>query len=237
MKSPMDQFSVYNILELKVFGLDISITNSAVYMLIVSFLFISFGLVGVLKKNTAYYILKKTFDFVENIAANNLKKDYKQYLPFLTSLFVFVLLGNIIGIIPYSFTFTSQIVITLSLAIICFLISVVIGLKKNGIGFFRIFFPAGTPLYLAPIMIPVEVISFVSKPISLGLRLFVNMIAGHIMIKVFAMLSLKFSPAVGIIPFILIICLIIFESLVAFLQAYIFVVLTAMYIESSRNLH
>ena len=156
---------------------------------------------------------------------------------------MFVLFGNLLGMLPYAFTFTSHIAVTLTLAVIVFVTVTVIALMRHGMHFFSYFFPEGAPVWLAPIIIPVEVISYFSRVVSLSVRLFANMVAGHVMLKVFATFVVLLGslgavgPFVAVLPLSVNIALVGFEFLVAFLQAYVFAILTSIYLHDAVHLH
>jgi F-type H+-transporting ATPase subunit a len=167
----------------------------------------------------------------------------KRFFPFVFSLFMFVLLGNLLGLIPYAFTFTSHIAVTFGLAAIVFVLITVVGLVIHGTHFFGYFFPEGAPKVLAPLIIPIEIISYLSRPVSLSVRLFANMVAGHVMLIVFASFVVMIGSvgAVGIfgaaLPLAVNVALYGFELLVAFLQAYVFAILTSIYLHDAVHLH
>ena len=160
----------------------------------------------------------------------------RKYFPFVFTIFMFVLIGNMVGMIPYSFTFTSHIIVTFALAAIVFIGVTVLGFVKHGLRFFSFFVIPGLPWYMLPLLIPIEVISYLSRPISLSVRLFANMLAGHTLLKVFAgfVVSLGFA---GFLPLAFIVALTGLEILIAFLQAYVFAILTCLYINDALHLH
>ena len=163
------------------------------------------------------------------------EKGYK-FFPLVFTLFTFILFGNMLGLLPYSFTFTSHIIVTFCLAIFIFLFVTLVGILMHGIKFFGLFVPKGVPIVMLPLMVPIEIISYLSRPISLSIRLFANMMAGHTMLKVFAgfIFTLGFF---GVAPLLVDVALTAFEVLVAFLQAYVFTVLTCLYLNDAINLH
>jgi F-type H+-transporting ATPase subunit a len=237
---PISQFKVKKIYDLTLFGIDISITNSSIMMMFALLLFVITSYFSIRKKlvvpDKFQSVFEISFLFVENLFNENMNGVSKNFKPLIFSIFFYVFLGNLVGMIPFAFTFTSQITVTFSLAIFVFLLSVIVGISKNGLKFLKIFLPSGTPVYIFPLIIPIEIISFLSRPLSLGIRLFANMIAGHAMMKVFA--SFVFLMGIwGFIPFSVNIILIGFELVVAFLQAYIFSILTCTYIIDAIDLH
>ena len=183
------------------------------------------------------------YEFVEGVLIGQVGHEGRRYFPFVFALFMFVLFGNMLGLLPYAFTYTSHIAVTLGLAVLVFLVTTIVALAIHGKKFFGYFFPEGAPLWLAPIIIPVEVVSYISRPISLSIRLFANMVAGHVMLKVFATFIVLIGSlgAVGFVgaalPLAVNVALIGFEILVAFLQAYVFAILTSIYLHDAVHLH
>ena len=183
------------------------------------------------------------YEFVEGVLIGQVGHEGRRYFPFVFALFMFVLFGNMLGLLPYAFTYTSHIAVTLGLAVLVFLVTTIVALAIHGRKFFGYFFPEGAPLWLAPIIIPVEVVSYISRPISLSIRLFANMVAGHVMLKVFATFIVLIGSlgAVGFLgaalPLAVNVALVGFEILVAFLQAYVFAILTSIYLHDAVHLH
>lgn len=184
-----------------------------------------------------------SYEFIQGMVTEQVGSEGKKYFPFVFAIFMFVLFGNLLGMLPYAFTFTSHIAVTLTLAVIVFVTVTVIALMRHGMHFFSYFFPEGAPVWLAPIIIPVEVISYFSRVVSLSVRLFANMVAGHVMLKVFATFVVLLGglgavgPFVAILPLGVNIALVGFEFLVAFLQAYVFAILTSIYLHDAVHLH
>lgn len=184
-----------------------------------------------------------SYEFIQGMVTEQVGDEGKKYFPFVFSIFMFVLFGNLLGMLPYAFTFTSHIAVTLTLAVIVFVTVTVIALMRHGMHFFSYFFPEGAPVWLAPIIIPVEVISYFSRVVSLSVRLFANMVAGHVMLKVFATFVVLLGslgavgPFVAVLPLSVNIALVGFEFLVAFLQAYVFAILTSIYLHDAVHLH
>ncbi len=177
-----------------------------------------------------------TYEFVANMVRTNVGTEGRKYFPFIFSLFVFILFGNMLGIVPYSFTFTSHLAVTLGMALVVFIGTTVIGFAKHGLHFLSFFLPHGTPWFIAPILVPIEVLSYFTRPISLSLRLFANMTAGHTLLKVFAGFVAALGIA-GIVPLAAVIGLTGLEMLVAFLQAYVFAVLSCIYLNDALHMH
>ncbi|SUE43089.1 F0F1 ATP synthase subunit A [Roseomonas gilardii] len=183
------------------------------------------------------------YEFIEGLVISQVGSEGRRYFPFVFALFMFVLFGNVLGLFPYAFTYTSHIAVTLGLAVIVFLTTTIVALVLHGKKFFGYFFPEGAPLWLAPIIVPVEVVSYLSRPISLSVRLFANMVAGHVLLKVFATFVVLLGalgavgPFVATLPLAVNVLLIGFELLVAFLQAYVFAILTCIYLHDAVHLH
>ena len=234
MHSPLEQFNIIKWIPLKILGFDISFTNSSFYMIFTALLCILVPYLMIRFKKTI--LLDVVIDFVRSMTEQYIGDT--RYLPMILSLFLFLTLSNLIGIIPGAFTTTSHISVTLFLAVCMYVFVIGCGILKHGFGFFRIFCPKSIPLYLTPIFVPIEIASFLSKPISLAIRLFANMLAGHIMVKLFAgfVIMLNFG-LLSTIPIAVNVFLIAFEIFVALLQAYIFTLLTCLYLHDTLNLH
>ena len=246
-ESPLKQFEVQPILDINIFGLDISFTNSALWMTITTIFIIAFFTIPFLKSKKTNSVedlypsrlqvaSELGFNFISSLINDTIGKEGKKYFPLVFALFMFILFGNLFGMIPYSFTFTSHIIVTLALAMGVFIFVTVLGFIKHGVKFFGFFVIPGLPIYMLPLLIPIEVISYLSRPISLSVRLFANMLAGHTLLKVFA----GFVSALGffgILPLVFIIALTGLEILIAFLQAYVFAILTCLYINDALHLH
>jgi F-type H+-transporting ATPase subunit a len=188
-------------------------------------------------------LAETSYEFVHELVTGQVGDEGKRFFPFVFALFMFVLLGNLLGMLPYAFTFTSHIAVTFALAMIVFVLITVVAISIHGMHFFSYFFPEGAPKVLAPLIIPIEVISYLSRPVSLSVRLFANMVAGHVMLKVFATFVVLMGSAgvVGIFgaaaPLAVNVALVGFEFLVAFLQAYVFAILTSIYLHDAVHLH
>jgi len=189
-------------------------------------------------------LAESAYEFVHDLVIGQVGEAGAKYFPFVFSLFMFILFGNLLGMLPYGFTFTSHIAVTFALAALVFVVVTIIALAIHGTHFFSYFFPEGAPKLLAPLIIPIEIISYLSRPISLSVRLFANMVAGHVMLKVFATFVVMIGSAAGIfgilgaaLPLAVNVALIGFELLVAFLQAYVFAILTCIYLHDAVHLH
>tara|TARA_B100000676_G_C18044883_1_gene827269 strand:- start:1539 stop:2126 length:588 start_codon:yes stop_codon:yes gene_type:complete len=178
-----------------------------------------------------------SYEFIAGMIRDNVGSEGRKYFPFVFSLFMFILFANLIGLIPYAFTFTSHIVVTFAMALVVFLGVTVIAIARHGLHFFSFFLPSGIPMLMAPVLVPIEVLSYLSRPISLSIRLFANMMAGHTMMKVFAGFVIPLGIFGGWAPLSVDVALTAFEFLVAFLQAYVFTVLTCLYLNDAINLH
>lgn len=176
------------------------------------------------------------FEFVANMIRDNVGKEGMKYFPFVFTLFMFVFIGNMLGMLPYSFTFTSHILVTASLAVFIFIAVTIIGFARHGTHFFRMFFPHGAPIATAPILIPIEVISYLSRPFSLSVRLFANMTVGHIMLKVLAGFVVAMG-VFGVVPFVVVAGITVLEFFIGALQAYVFTILTCIYLNDAINMH
>jgi F-type H+-transporting ATPase subunit a len=229
------------------FGQAIGFSQSNAFMLLALGLITVFVMVaaarGALVPGRLQSLGEASYEFIQGMVTEQVGDEGKKYFPFVFAIFMFVLFGNLLGMLPYAFTFTSHIAVTLTLAVIVFVTVTVIALMRHGMHFFSYFFPEGAPVWLAPIIIPVEVISYFSRVVSLSVRLFANMVAGHVMLKVFATFVVLLGglgavgPFVAILPLGVNIALVGFEFLVAFLQAYVFAILTSIYLHDAVHLH
>jgi F-type H+-transporting ATPase subunit a len=187
---------------------------------------------------------ESAYEFVHDLVTGQIGDEGRRFFPFVFSLFMFILFGNLLGLLPYAFTFTSHIAVTFALAAVVFVLVTLVALAIHGMHFFSYFFPEGAPKVLAPLIIPIELISYLSRPVSLSVRLFANMVAGHVMLKVFASFVVMIGSAAGVfgllgatLPLAVNVALIGFELLVAFLQAYVFAILTSIYLHDAVHLH
>lgn len=238
--SPLAQFEIKKLVPIEIGNADIAFTNSALFMTIAFAGIVSFLMLGMRKRALVpgrwQCMAELCYEFIANMIRDTLGSQGRRYFPLIFTLFMFILFGNMLGMLPYSFTFTSHIAVTFTMAMAVFIGVTLLGFAKHGIKFFTFFVPPGVSIVLWPLMIPIEIISYLSRPISLGVRLFANMTAGHTMLKVFA----GFIPALGaagILPLALVTALTGLELLIAFLQAYVFTVLTCLYINDALHLH
>ena len=234
--SPLDQFTIQRIFEMKIGNIDISLTNSSVMMIAVLVILNVFLIYATKRKSVVpgrlQSIAEMSYEMIYNTTQSNLGNNGKRLFPLVYSLFMFILLCNMLGLIPYSFTVTSHIIVTFALAFGVFLLATIMGFVINGHKYLRLFLQKGVPVFLIPILVPIEIVSYISRPISLAVRLAANMMAGHTIIKVFAMFVVTLGVW-GIAPLLFIVVLYVLETLIAFLQAYVFAVLTCLYINDS----
>lgn len=240
MNHLMHQFEVKKLVPLDLVGFDVSFTNAALFMVLAVIVGISLLWFLIRKQEvvpgTAQSVIEGLFHFIKKTAQGAIGHGYEKYLPYIFSVFVFVLMGNLLGLFPYSFTFTSQLAPVGAFAVLGLVLSVIIGLNQQGLKWFRTFLPTGVPFVLAPIIVPIEIISFLSKPFSLTMRLVMNMFVGHILLKIVAGFVYS-SGFFGVLPIGMICVLIMFELFVAFLQAYIFTILTSVYLGQAIHSH
>ena len=239
--SPLEQFEIVPYTHTEIGGYDISFTNSSFAMVltvaaITLFLTLSVNTRSIIPSRLQL-ISELSYHFIAKLLSDTVGKQGRKYFPFVFTIFMFVLVGNMVGMLPYSFTFTSHIIVTFALAAVVFIGVTVIAFIKHGLHFFSFFVIPGLPWYMLPLLIPIEVISYLSRPISLSVRLFANMLAGHTLIKVFAMFVITMPFYSGVLPLAFIVALTGLEILIAFLQAYVFAILTCLYINDALHLH
>lgn len=242
MASPLHQFEIHPIIPIQLghAGVDVSFTNSALFMVLAMVLISGFMVLGMRRSAIVpgrwQCAAEMAYEFIANMLRDTVGQEGRKYFPFVFTVFMFVLFGNLLGMVPYSFTFTSHIVVTFALAFIIFVGVTILGFVKHGFHFFSFFVPPGTPLPMYPLLIPIEVISYLSRPISLSVRLFANMLAGHTLLKVIA--GFVWALGVfGILPLAFVVALTGLEILIACLQAYVFTILTCLYINDALHLH
>jgi F-type H+-transporting ATPase subunit a len=243
---PIHQFGIVNLFDLgTIGGVHFAFTNSALFMLVGVAAIAALLILGTSRRavvpGRVQALAEISYEFVANMLRESAGTDGMRFFPFVFSIFMFVLVMNVLGLVPYFFTVTSHIVITGALAAGIILLVILYGFYRNGVGFMRLFIPQGVPGYLLPLVVLIEILSFLSRPISLSVRLFANMLAGHITLKVFAsfILMLGAFGVAGwlgaIIPFFMTVALTALEVLVAFLQAYVFAILTSMYLNDALH--
>lgn len=250
--SPLEQFQVLPLIPLFFYGFDISLTNQTViYLLLFFFTIVSIFCMKDQKSGSFFIIPNRFQSFVEliysviyGLVSDNIKSDINmRFFPLVFSIFFFILSLNLIGLIPYSFTITSHLIVTLSFSVSIFLGINIICVRKHGRAFFSLFLPVGTSVGLALLLVPIEIISYVFRPISLGTRLFVNMMAGHTLLKVIAGFSFTLLTATGFtfflhfVPLLILLPLIGLELAVALIQSFVFSILICIYLNDAINLH
>jgi F-type H+-transporting ATPase subunit a len=238
--SPLHQFVIERLAPLHIGHYDVSFTNSSLYMTIAVVLitaFIMFSMSNAqLVPSRWQSAAELVYEFIANMVRDNVGSAVRPYFPFIFSLFMFVLFGNLIGMIPFTFTYTSHIIVTFAMALFIFVAVTLIALARHGFHFFTYFAPKGLPLPLLILLIPIEVISYCIRPMTLSIRLFANMMAGHTMLVIFAgfVFALGFF---GFLPLAFDVFFILLELLVAVLQAYVFTILTCIYLHDAIHLH
>lgn len=245
MADPIHQFQIQNIgPQLSVAGIDVSFTNAALWMVIAAVL--STGVLTYAIRKPALVpgrmqvFAESMYQFVGNMMRENMGPQGREFFPFIFTLFTVVLMGNMLGLIPYSFTYTSHIAVTAGLALFIFIWVTVLGFVKHGTHFLHFFLPAGVPFALRFLIVPLEIISYLTRPLTLAMRLFANMMAGHLVLKVFAgfcVSLMSLSIAASLLPMAFNVVMIMFEVLIAFLQAYVFTVLTCIYFKDALEMH
>ena len=238
--SPLEQFEIIPYVQIKSGSVDLSFTNSSLSMIITVALiklFLTFSVnTRSIIPSRVQLLSELCYNFIAQLLKDTIGNEGRKYFPFVFTIFMFVLIGNMVGMIPYSFTFTSHIIVTFALATVVFIGVTFLGFAKHGLHFFCFFVIPGLPWYMLPLLIPIEVISYLSRPISLSVRLFANMLAGHTLLKVFAGFVISLGVA-GFLPLAFIVALTGLEILIAFLQAYVFAILTCLYINDALHLH
>jgi F-type H+-transporting ATPase subunit a len=242
---PIHQFQIVNLFTIgKVGDAEIVFTNAAAFMLAAVVLLTGFLVLGTAGGRDVPSRLQSaaelTYEFVADMLRSTAGAEGMRFFPFVFTIFTFVLALNMFGLIPYAFTVTSHIVITAALALTVFFTVLIYGLARHGLHFFNLFVPKGVPIYILPMIVAIEILSFISRPISHSVRLFANMLAGHIALKVFAGFIILLGGALGVVgwvggvvPFAMIVALTALEALVAFLQAYVFAILTCIYLNDA----
>ena len=238
---PMEQFEIRPLIPLHIGRFDISYTNSALFM---TFAVVLTGLLfwAATRRRTMVPgrlqgVAEVMYEFVADMVKSNAGEEGMPYFPFVFTLFMFILFGNIIGLMPYGFTFTSHIIVTFAMAIFIFVSVTIIGFARHGLHFFTLFVPPGTPLVMAFVLVPLELFSYMIRPFTLSLRLFANMLAGHVLLKVLAGFIIALGLFFGWVPFLAVFGITLLEILVAALQAYVFALLTCIYLNDAIHLH
>jgi F-type H+-transporting ATPase subunit a len=244
---PIHQFQLFPIVPIQIGGLDFSFTNASLFMVVTAAVSLGFLFYTTrarqLVPSRSQSVSELSYEFIANMLRDATGKSGMHFFPFVFSLFMFVLVANLLGMVPYFFTVTSHLIVTFALALLVIGTVVVYGFRKNGAGWLKLFVPSGVPAAVLPLVVVIEIVSFLSRPVSLSVRLFANMLAGHITLKVFAgfVVSMSSLGALGVVgsilPLLMTIALTALEFLVAFLQAYVFAVLTCMYLNDAVHVH
>jgi F-type H+-transporting ATPase subunit a len=240
--SPLSQFEVKKIFDLKIGSIDISFTNSSLYMVLATIFVIAFMIIATRKKSLIpsrlQMIAESVYNFVFDMIKSSIGNEGSKFFPLVFSIFTFVLLCNLLGMTPYSFTATSQVIVTFALAMTAFTTVTIFAIVRNGFfGFLHMFLPSGVPLLMAPVIFLIEFFSFLIRPITLSVRLFANMVAGHVLLKVVAGFVISLGIIFGTFPFLFSVIMIGFEFFVAGLQAYIFAILVCAYLGEVTKSH
>lgn len=239
---PLHQFEIQYLSDFgPVAGMNLNFSNASLFMLFAVILVTVF-LAGGMRRSSLVpgrwqSLSEMSYEFVAKMLKENVGAAGRKYFPFIFTLFMFILACNLIGMIPYSFTVTSHIIVTFAFALFVFIAVTIIGFMKHGIGFLKFFLPSGTPWWMAPLMIFIEIVAYLARPVSLSVRLAANMMAGHTMLKVIASFVIGLGWWLGWLPFILLTVLVGFEIFVAILQAYIFAILVCVYLNDAVHMH
>ena len=240
MANPVEQFQIEPLVPLHIGSVNVSFTNSALLMVISVAMVTAFLTLSVrgraLVPGRWQSMAEVFYEFVANMIRDNVGSEGRKYFPFIFSLFMFVLFGNLLGLVPYSFTYTSHIIVNFGLAATVFIGVTIIGFSRHGTHYLRMFFPHGAPILTAPILIPIELISYLSRPFSLAVRLFANMTVGHIMLKVMGGFVVALG-VLGVLPFAFLGAITVLEFGIALLQAYVFTILCCIYLNDAIHMH
>jgi len=247
MANPVAQFVIEKKIPFEIGGVDLSFTNSAVWMTLGIIISVTFLSIAMKKKELVPGRMQMTaellYEFVAKMVKENIGPKGRSFFPFIFTLFIFVLMGNLLGLLPKSFTYTSHLAVTGALALTVFFAVIIFGFINHGVKFLSMFVPSGVPWWILPIIIPIELISFFVRPLTLSVRLFANMMAGHIMLKIIAGFAVAAAGlggvgvAVGFAPAFIGMLMLLFELLVALIQAYVFAILSCVYLKDAVDLH
>jgi F-type H+-transporting ATPase subunit a len=240
-ESPLHQFELQRWVSISIGGLDLSINKAVVFMWVViavaAVLMVMAGSSRKLVPGKLQSLAEMMVDFIRTMIMETMGKDGMRFFPLVATLFVFILFSNYIGLIPGAYTVTSQIIVTAAFSFLVYGISLVVGFSLHGVKFLGILIPPGTPGWLVPLMVPIEIISQIARPISLAVRLFANMTAGHVMLAVLFGLTISGGLLIGWLPFVFTVAIYLLEFGIAFIQAYIFTILTCVYLGDAFHLH
>ena len=239
--SPLAQFEIKRLVPMEIGGLDVSFTNSSLFMVIAIAaitLFLTWSMRSrSLVPGRMQSMAELSYEFIANMIKDNVGSEGRKYFPFIFSIFMFVLFCNLLGMIPYIVTVTSHIIVTFALAALVFLVVTIVAIVRHGFKFLGFFIPSGVPAILLVLLVPIEIISYFVRPVSLSVRLFANMLAGHTLMKVFGGFVIALGIFLGWLPLAFIVALTGLEFLVAFLQAYVFAILSCLYLNDAIHLH
>jgi len=239
--SPMHQFRIERIIPMEIFGYDVSFTNASLFMVIAVVLITGFLILAMgrraLVPGRVQSVAELSYEYIANMVRETLGEEGMKYFPWVFTIFIFILTLNLLGLIPYSFTVTSHIIVTFAFAAMVWITVTLIGFGRHGFGYLKLFVPEGIPLALLPVIIPIELISYLIRPVSHSVRLFANMMAGHTMLKVFAGFVISLGLIGGWAPLAFLVAFTGLEFLVAFLQALVFTVLTCIYLNDALHMH
>jgi F-type H+-transporting ATPase subunit a len=237
----MHQFEIKRIIPIELFGYDVSFTNASLFMVIAVVLIAGFLILAMgrraLVPGRLQSIAELSYEYIANMVRETLGEEGMKYFPWVFTIFIFILTLNLLGLIPYSFTVTSHIIVTFAFAAMVWITVTMIGFARHGFGYLKLFVPEGIPLALLPVIIPIELISYLIRPVSHSVRLFANMMAGHTMLKVFAGFVIGLGFLGGWAPLAFLVAFTGLEFLVAFLQALVFTVLTCIYLNDALHMH
>ncbi len=238
--SPLEQFEIHRLAPMDIGGLDVSFTNSSLWM-VISVTAVTILLTASMSRRAMVpgrwqSVAELFYEFIANTLRDTVGNEGRKYFPLIFTLFMFILFANLMGLVPYSFTTTSHIIVTFAMAIVVFIGVTLLGFVKHGFHFLKFFVPSGVPVAMIPLMVLIELISYLARPVTLSLRLFANMLSGHTLLKVFGGFVVPLGIA-GIAPLALTVALYGLELIVAFLQAYVFTILTCLYINDALHMH
>ena len=237
---PLEQFKIERLIPIHIGGVDVSYTNAAFLMTVAVVLITALIMLGTRKRALVpdrwQSVAEMSYEFVADMVDTNVGHGGREFFPFVFTLFMFILFANFLGLVPYSYTVTSQIVVTFALAAVVFIGVTIVGIVRHGFHFLQLFVPRGVPLVLLLLLVPIELLSYCIRPFTLSIRLFANMLAGHTMLAIFGGFAASIG-FLGIFPLGINILLVALEVLVAALQAYVFAILTCLYLSDAINLH
>ena len=235
--SPLEQFEIHRLVPIDIAGVDASFTNASLFMVFAVIAVTAFLVLGMrrgaLVPGRWQSMAELSYEFVANMLTDNVGTEARKFFPLVFSIFMFVLCCNLMGLIPFTFTVTSHIIVTFALALLVFVVVNIVGFVRNGTHFLKLFVPSGVPLALLPLIVVIEIISYLTRPFSLSIRLFANMMAGHTMLKVFGGFVISLGLLLGWVPWLAVVALTTMEVGIAMLQAYVFAILTCIYLNDA----